>query len=154
MKNCDATMKRYLSLDKGERIPLSLTAHLLTCGRCRNEVRFFRKAETAAASNAQVGITDKSISSVMEKIYASEEQSENKVSLSKWSVGGIAIVVLFLAFAIFSRGINSTSLKLCIYIGFAALITVYCALLIRSNMDFFIKLINAKISSPSISKQV
>ncbi len=154
MKNCGATMEKYLSLDKGERIPLSVTAHLLICERCRNEVRFFRKAENAAASNAQVGITDKSISAVMEKIYASEEQSENKVSLSKWIIGGIAIVVLFLAFAIFSHGINSDALKLCIYIELAVLITVYCALFIRSNMDFFVKLINAKISSPSISKQV
>lgn len=145
-------MERYLSLDKGERIPLSLTLHLLTCEHCRNEVRFFRKAETAAASNAQVGITDKSISAVMEKIYASEEYLENKVSLSKWIVGGIAIIALFLAFALFSHGINSDALKLCIYSELAVLITVYCALFIRSNMDFFVKLINAKISSPSISK--
>lgn len=154
MKNCDVTMERYLSLDKGERLPLSVTAHLLICERCRNEVRFFRKAENSAESNSQVGITDKSISAVMEKIYASEEQSKNKVSLSKWIIGGIAIVVLFLAFAIFSHGTNSSALKLCIYIELAVLITVYCALFIRSNMDFFVKLINAKISSPSISKQI
>lgn len=152
MKKCGATMEKYLSLDKGERIPLSVTLHLLICEHCRNEVRFFRKAETAAASNAQVGITDKSISAVMEKIYAAEEHSENKVSLSKWIIGGIVIMAMFLAFAFFSRGINSKAIKLCIYMELAVLITVYCALFIRSNMDFFVKLINAKISSPSISK--
>lgn len=152
MKNCGATMEKYLSLDKGEHIPLSVTLHLLICERCRNEVRFFRKAETAAASNAQVGITDKSISAVMEKIYASEEHLENKVSLSKWIIGGIVIMAMFLASAFFSHGINSNALKLCIYTELAVLITVYCALFIRSNMDFFVKLINAKMSSPSISK--
>lgn len=152
MKNCGATMEKYLSLDKGEHIPLSLTFHLLICERCRNEVRFFRKAETAAASNAQVGITDKSISAVMEKIYASEGHLENKISLSKWIIGGIAIIAMFLAAAFFLHGISSNALRLCIYTELAVLITVYCALFIRSNMDFFVKLINAKISSPSISK--
>ncbi len=145
-------MEKYLSLDKGERIPLSVTFHLLICERCRNEVRFFRKAETAAASNAQVGITDKSISAVMEKIYASEEHLENKVSLSKWIICGIAIIAMFLAAAFFLHGISSNALRICIYTELAVLITVYCALFIRSNMDFFVKLINAKISSPSISK--
>ena len=36
MKECNSVMEEYLSLDKGERIPLPITLHLLSCKKCRN----------------------------------------------------------------------------------------------------------------------
>lgn len=147
MKNCSAVMEKYLGLDKGERIPLLMTSHLFVCKNCRSEVRFLKKAESAATKSfgEEVLVNDDSIAAVMKKIYASDESMENPISLTKWILGGIAMLLLFVIFAIFSRRIESSALKICLYLELAAMITIYCALFIRGNLDFFVKLINTKI---------
>lgn len=147
MKKCSAVMEKYLGLDKGESVPLFMTLHLLLCENCRSEVRFLKKAESAATKSfgEDVLVNDDSISAVMKKIYASDESMENPISLPKWILGGIAMLLLFVVFAIFSRKIESAALKICVSMEFAAMITIYCALFIRGNIDFFVKLINTKI---------
>ncbi len=147
MKNCSAVMEKYLGLDKGEHVPLLMTLHLLVCENCRSEVRFLKKAESAATKfvREEVLVNDDSIAAVMKKIYASDESMENPISLPKWILGGIAMLLFFVVFAIFSRHIESSALKICLYIELAVMITIYCALFIRGNLDFFVKLINTKI---------
>lgn len=140
-------MEKYLGLDKGERVPLLMTLHLLVCKNCRSEVRFLNKAESVATKSVseEVLVNDDSIAAVMKKIYASDESMENPLSLSKWIFGGIAMLLLFVVFAIFTRKIGSSTLKICLYIEFALMITIYCAVFTRCNIDFFVKLINTKI---------
>lgn len=147
MKKCSSVMETYLGLDKGERVPLFVTLHLLVCENCRSEVRFLKKAESAATKSfgGEVLVNDDSIAAVMKKIYASDESKENPVSLSKWIFGGIAMLLFFAVFAIFSRHIESSAFTICLYIEFAVMITIYCALFVRSNLDFFVKLINTKL---------
>lgn len=154
MKNCSAVMEKYLGLDKGENVPLFMTLHLLLCENCRSEVRSLKKAESAATKSfgEEVLVNDDSISAVMKKIYASDESLENPISLPKWILGGIAMLLLFVVFAIFSRQIESAALKICVSLEFAAMITIYCALFIRGNIDFFVKLINTKIGDKHSGK--
>lgn len=147
MKNCSFVMEKYLGLDKGERVPLLMTLHLLVCKNCRSEVRFLNKAESVATKSVseEVLVNDDSIAAVMKKIYASDESMENPLSLSKWTFGGIAMLLLFVVFAIFTRKIGSSTLKICLYIEFALMTTIYCAVFTKCNIDFFVKLINTKI---------
>lgn len=153
MKNCTDVMERYLSLDKGEHIPLWITWHFLTCSRCRKEVRLLRKAEIASSkpTSEQVQLNDESIKAVMKKIVVAQESQKNPISLSKWVLGGILMATLFLVYTMFTKRSDSSSLSILTYLELAAFITVYCSLFIRSNMDFFVKLINTKI--PSVNFQ-
>ena len=147
MKNCNEVMEQYLSLDKGERIPLKLTLHLLSCKKCRTQVRLLRQAEKSALPDSckQTALDDKAILAVMNKIGAKQDGQKNPISLSKWIIGGIAMILLFIAFSVFSKPGSNHFITIYTYIELAALVTAYCALFIRSNMDFFVKKINSKL---------
>ncbi len=148
MKNCDKVMEEYLSLDKGERIPFGITIHLLACKKCRAQVRLLRQAEKSSAPDGfkQTALDDAAILAVMNKIGSKDGGLKNPISLSKWIVGGILMVLLFIAFSILAKPGSNHFLTVYTYLELAALITAYCALFVRSNMDFFVKLINAKLS--------
>ena len=151
MKNCNDVMEEYLRLDKGERIPLGITLHLLACKKCRAQVRLLRRAEksTAPDSCRQTALDDAAILAVMNKITTKSDSQKNPISLSKWIIGGILMILLFIAFSVFAKPGANHFITVYTYIELAALITAYCALFIRSNMDFFVKKINSKISPTS-----
>ena len=44
---CEKAFDDYLSLDKGERIPLPVTLHLFICPVCRTGVRKLTRADQA-----------------------------------------------------------------------------------------------------------
>ena len=142
MNKCNAVMEEYLNLDKGERIPLGITLHLLACKNCRNQVRLLRSAERSSVPDSckQTALDDQAILAVMKKISANKNDSKkNPISLSKWIIGGAAMVALFIAFSVLEKPGQDRALTVYTYIELAALITAYCALFIRSNMDFFVK---------------
>ena len=145
MKNCNDVMEEYLRLDKGERIPLGLTLHLLVCKNCRKQVRLLKQAEKSAIPNpcSQTALDDAAILAVMNKIMTESGSQKNPISLSKWIIGGILMILLFIAFSVFAKPGSNRFLTLSTYIELAAIVTVYCVLFIRSNMDFFVKKINS-----------
>lgn len=151
MKNCNDVMEEYLGLDKGQRIPLGITLHLLACKNCRTQVRLLRQAEksTAPDSCRQTALDDAAILAVMNKITTKSDSQKNPISLSKWIAGGILMILLFIAYSVFAKPGTNHLMTVYTYIELAALITAYCALFIRSNMDFFVKKINSKISPTS-----
>lgn len=151
MKDCNIIMEEYLALDKGERVPLGVTIHLLACKKCRAQVRLLRSAERSSVPDPckQTALDDAAILAVMNKISSKKNGEKNPISLSKWIVGGVAMVALFITFSVFERPGASRALTVYTYIELAALITAYCALFIRSNMDFFVKKINSKLSGKS-----
>ncbi len=146
MKNCNEVMEEYLSLDKGERIPLGITLHLLACKRCRSQVRLLRSAERSSAPDSckMAALDDAAILAVMNKITTKSGVEKNPISFSKWIVGGIAMVLLFITFSVLAKPGSNHFITVYTYIELAALITAYCALFIRSNMDFFVKKITSK----------
>lgn len=145
MKNCNDVMEEYLRLDKGERIPLGLTLHLLVCKNCRKQVRLLKQAEKSAIPNpcSQTALDDAAILAVMNKIMTKSGSQKNPISLSKWIIGGILMILLFIVFSVFAKPGSNRFLTLSTYIELAAIVTVYCVLFIRSNMDFFVKKINS-----------
>lgn len=147
MKNCNEVMEEYLSLDKGERIPLDITMHLLLCKNCRSQVRLLRQAEKSSVPDSckQTALDDAAILAVMNKITKKSDSQKNPISLSKWVLGGIAMALLFIVFSIFAKPGTNHFLTVYTYIELAVLITAYCAFFVKSNMDFFVKKINSKL---------
>lgn len=141
MKNCNEIMEAYLSLDKGERIPAGITLHLLACKNCRKQARLLKQAEKSAVPDSckQTALDDAAILAVMNKIMTKSGSQKNPISLSKWIIGGIIMILLFIAFSVFAKPGSNHFITVYTYIELAALITAYCALFIRSNMEFFVK---------------
>ena len=49
-QQCEKMIDTYLMLDKHERIPLAVCVHLLTCKKCRTQVRMMTQAEEKLSS--------------------------------------------------------------------------------------------------------
>jgi hypothetical protein len=138
-------MDQFLSLDKGEHIPLSLTIHLLHCPKCRSEVRLLTKAEEAAGKPLKIStpITDQSITSIMKVIDPSYDPDKNHVPLFQWIIAGIIMIAAMFFFGFYTSASSNHFLLVAFYLVFAGSVTAYCMLFIGTNLDFFVK----KISS-------
>ena len=69
-KKCEFYMDEFLKLDKNDRLPLSLTIHLLLCKECRTIVRNLTLADQAckASMNKTVDSYDPSVIAIMKSI--------------------------------------------------------------------------------------
>ena len=145
-KNCENIMDTFLSLDKDEHIPLKVSLHLLSCPKCRTQVRMMTKAEHLAKVplSQAVNESDSVIASVLKKIDTQKGSSTpNPISLRQWIVSGILMILLMLSFGLYTAE-SSEELKIAFYLVFALIITIYCAMFIGCNIDFFIKKINTQ----------
>ena len=141
---CDEMMERFLILDKHERIPLTVTLHLLRCKKCRTQVRYLTKAEKLAASPLKIAvpITRAEISEIIKKASPSWSDKKTKikpVSMKKWISCGILMFLLMLSYTFYAAKINNDAANFFFYIIFGVIITAYCAIFIAANLDFFIK---------------
>ncbi|MCR5764037.1 MAG: hypothetical protein K6G00_11720 [Treponema sp.] len=145
--NCDYYMDQYLSLDKGERLSVGLTLHLLLCPKCRSEVRALLKAERVLKKPLKipVPIESDSITSVMKALDPSYNPQEHKVSFRQWIITGLFMILCVIILPILAIPVTEM-IALLTYGMFALMIVVYCIAFIGSNLDFFIKKIEtAKI---------
>jgi len=148
---CESIMQEYLFLDKNQILPLKITMHLLSCKKCRSEVRMLSKAQKISAAPLMESVSpdDASIKMVMNKLF-----SPNKVkpiSLTRWAISGILMLLLLLVFGLASRNLHNQDLQLAFYLIFAGIITVYGAMFIGCNLDFFVKKIDSFSESRKIS---
>jgi predicted anti-sigma-YlaC factor YlaD len=157
---CDRAFDRYLALDKNERVPLRVTLHLFGCPACRTAVRRMTRAEAllarplapvpSAAVSSVTETADPVLLAAMERIrlsglaYPDLSADEGRVSMTRWVVAGVALVVGFAiqsgtALGDWSRLVfgNSYSVPFSILCGVA--VTVFGGLFIGSNIDFFVK---------------
>ncbi len=146
--DCTQTMNRYMELDKGERVPFAVTWHMLTCKKCRSQIKLLKLAEQKAAAPLKIPapITDNTIADVLARISAQEDlkKKKNPVPIAGWVFGGIAMILLMLVFNLITEGIGSRLLLVSFYLIFAGVITAYCAMFIGSNIDFFVKVIQTR----------
>lgn len=139
---CEKIMDSYLTLDKNERIPLKITLHLLKCEKCRTQVRYLNMAEKIACAPVKIEtpLTDKTINSIMRKINPEWTfPRKNPVSMTKWIVGGILMILFMLVFGIFSKVFVNEGFQIAFYLVFAGSVTAYCAIFVGCNLDCFIK---------------
>ena len=128
-ETCEKNMDRFLMLDKHERIPLGVTAHLLTCKKCRSQVHYLTLAEKYASEPIYTTIKEKF-----------ENMDVEPVSMTKWIVWGLIMLVMLAGFGIFLNRIDHAAIFF--HVIFGVLITAYCTLFVATNMDFFIKKID------------
>ncbi len=136
-------MNDYLLLDRHEHVPLKTTVHLLLCKKCRTEVRLLTLADKICTKPVSIPapLTSDSISSIMKIIipeYMEQTEEISKVSLKRWVISGVLMILAMLFFGINSYSQNS-QIAISVYLIFAAVITAYVALFVAGNMDFFIK---------------
>jgi len=158
--NCATAFERYLSLDKDESIPLSITLHLFHCPACRTCVRQLSKAERVVAEplsvlTAQVpswdaGPMDPVVAAAMARIRSSgltvetERAGNHQVSLSRWLIAGMALAGGFIAFPFsplgqWSRVAYGNAFSVPFYVLCGVAVTVYCGVFVGTNIDFFVK---------------
>lgn len=142
-ETCNEIMNHFLELDKNQILPLPMTFHLLTCKKCRSQVRFMTMAEKHCKEPLSVPAEDSSqaIISLIRKIdpeYLSKT-SVAPISMRRWIVCGIAMILGMLFFMFHSKHVDSIALNVTFYCFFACAISAYCAIFVGSNLDFFVK---------------
>lgn len=152
-EKCENQMNTFLMLDKNQRLPLGLTLHLLKCPECRNQVRLMTMAERIAAKPLKVSVPV-SAESIKEMVHGLNLNWIKPVSMTKWVVGGILMIIFMLFFSIFVRmfGFSNENLQLAFYLVFAGFVTIYCMSFVGANMDFFIKKITGDENLKSVLK--
>lgn len=150
MTECNKIMDKYLMLDKGERVPLEVTLHLITCRECRRQVKILKKAERVAKVPLEIPVDmeDFSIAAVMAQIDPDFNPSaKNPISIAKWIFGGISMILFMLTFRFSNYFDANKTVMISFYVLFALCVTAYCAMFVGSNMDYFVKLIGTKKKS-------
>ncbi len=131
MKNekCEKYMDTFLALDKYERIPLRVTLHFLLCKKCRSQARYLTLAEKFASEPIrQTPIKD-----------ALENISIKPVSMAKWIISGILMILMMVTFGLYLNKTDSYNFAIIFNALFGLLLTAYCAIFVATNMDFFMK---------------
>lgn len=151
---CDKAFDQYLSLDKNEHVPLSLTLHLLYCPVCRTGVRHLTHAEETMSSILEPVPAQRSADPVVAAalariaaaglVYPSVPVAVQSVSLFRWLVAGFVLILGFAVVPSSSIGIWSSetfgvSFLVPFYLLGGVLVTVYCGLFVGTNIDLFVK---------------
>lgn len=150
-KKCEQEMKRFLELDKGQHLPLSITIHILKCKKCRSEIRHLTIAEKEASMSLTKAADDTAennaqLEAIMSKVnpFWDVQKQKSPVSLTGWIASGVAMILLMIAFGLYSKTVQSQFLNIAFYLVFSGVVMSYVGLFIAENMDFFIKLIGKK----------
>ena len=95
-QQCEKMIDTYLMLDKHERIPLAVCVHLLTCKKCRTQVRMMTQAEEKLSSPLaiQLPFSDLKLCSIMQSVDPGFDiKSICPVSMRKWVITGIFMII-------------------------------------------------------------
>jgi hypothetical protein len=152
---CEKAFNEYLSLDKDERIPLSVTLHLLVCPVCRTGVRKLTRAEKVLAAPlvpvlAKDSVSDPVVAAAMARIvssglvYQPVQDEECQITLVRWFIAGVALaagfaVIPFTSVGEWSKFVFGTSFSVPFYLLCGIAVAVYGGLFIGTNIDFFVK---------------
>ncbi len=144
---CEETINTFLELDKDEKLGFQTTVHLLTCKKCRTVVRLCSLAQRSSARPLRIPeVMNNTVTEIVKKanptIQLLKDSQAKSISMKRWLISGIALIIAILIFGIFQSSTSSSSLQVTIYLCFAAFICAYCAFFVGSNLDFFIKQID------------
>lgn len=139
---CENFMNQYLMLDKGERVPLKISAHLLCCKKCREQIKLLKLAEKeiSAPLKIETPVTDASIQKILSEIHIPEKDKFYKpLPFAGWIIGGILMVALLFSSLITTQDIQNRSLSIWYALTIAGCVTAYSAVFVCSHIDLFIK---------------
>lgn len=136
-KKCSYVMEKFLELDKNQHIPLNMTAHILNCNECRNQIKMYTQAEKLLSKNEENLFDFVPTSQVMEKIYPGSTKPK-KMPILHWLIIGILLLICMICCSIiiakYIPQLNPLS-----FIFIAGVICTYCMMFVWCNMDYFVK---------------
>lgn len=144
-EKCENFMNQYLMLDKGERVPLKISLHLLGCKKCRMQIKLLKMAEKeiSAPLKIETPVTDASIQKVLSEINIDRKDKFYKpLPFLGWIIGGILMIALLFSSLTPMQDMQSRSLSIWYALTIAGCVTAYCAVFVCSHIDFFIKKIS------------
>ena len=139
---CENFMNQYLMLDKGERVPLKISLHLLGCKKCREQIKLLKLAEKeiSAPLKIETPVTDASIQKIISQIHVQQKDRFYKpLPFAGWIIGGILMIALLFSSLFSTQDIQNRSLSIWYALTIAGCVTVYCAVFVFSFIDLFIK---------------
>lgn len=148
MKNkmkCETIMNRYLMLDKGEKVPLNITLHLMKCEKCREKINLIKNAEKQIASPLQIEtpVTDETIQKILSQLPEKKKDRFYKpLPFAGWIIFGLLMIILLFSSMITTPDFNNGQLSLWYALTIAGCVTVYWAVFVCSHIDLFIKKIS------------
>lgn len=155
-KRCEEIIDTYLMLDKHERLPVSVCIHLLTCKKCRTQVRMMTQAEEKLSSplSIQLPFSDLKLCNIMKNVDpAFDIKSICPVSMRRWVITGIFMIIAIILFEILDYLLPSAKvISLSIHLVFGISIVFYCTFFIACNLEFFVKIMQTS-AKPGPQKQ-
>ena len=140
---CEDFMNQYLMLDKGERVPLKLSLHLLCCKKCWEKIKLLKLAEKAIIPpplNIEAPVTDASIQKIISQIHVQQKDRFYKpLPFAGWIIGGLLMIALLFSSLLSMQDIQNRSLSIWYALTIAGCVTVYSAVFVCSHIDLFIK---------------
>lgn len=147
---CREVTNKYFCLDKDERVPASVTLHLLFCKKCRTLIRNMSIAAESFPEEMSEFMPQNNplFLKTMNQIELEELSETGKrfktVSLIPWLAGAVIIIACFsfLPFTDVGRWAEKYLGKIFIiqFISFFVLVLVcYILIFIDKNLDFFVK---------------
>lgn len=135
---CSYVIEKFLELDKNERIPMDITQHILTCSKCRSQIRMFSHAEHMVAKDSLDNpFSFVPTNEVMEKLYPGSTEPKH-ISIKQWLIFGIILLICMILCSIaIARFIPQ--LQIFGFLFTSGIIITYCLLFIGLNLDFFVK---------------
>lgn len=142
---CEKVMNSFFELDKGERLELVDSIHLLFCKDCRTKVRLLTKSEKLAEKtlNLPVFNSGKSLAQLIKETRP-QWLKIKPVSMTRWILGGSFMLLFFIFSGHFLNKTQNQTYLIWFYLIFSVFVSSYCAAFIGTNMDFFIKKIDTK----------
>ena len=140
-QQCNDAMEKFFALDKNERLPLSLTFHILLCQDCRKTVRALSLAEKQLLREVRPGdaITESVLCEISQRLDITKMEIK-PISMGKWVAGGLAVIATILFSVIFTGTlVTDTSLLTAMYLTLGSVLALYCGLFVAGNIDFFVK---------------
>ena len=143
-KSCDFYMDKFFALDKNERLPASLTVHLLFCKKCRNFVRKFSLIEKKCSKEnmKKISCESKNVLEIMSRLDSAYEMynlQKERVSMRQWLAAGAALILCVVLFEMLAFFASADFFIFPLSLFFAFSIIMYCVAFVGTNMDFFIK---------------
>lgn len=139
---CEDFLNQYLMLDKGERVPLKISLHLLGCKKCREQIKLLKLAEKeiSAPLKIETPVTDASIQKVLSQVHVQKKDRFYKpLPFAGWIIGGILMIALLFSSLFSTQEMQNRSLSLWYALTIAGCVTAYCAVFVCSHIDLFIK---------------
>ncbi|PIE97409.1 MAG: hypothetical protein CR988_08005 [Treponema sp.] len=149
---CEKVINEYCKLDKHASLPFNISIHLMHCTSCRETIQKMASCYTVGSKLNNAPLKNKYIlKKTMQKIKKIKNIADetphllkNKFSFAPWIISGIIIILAFIALPYSKLGKwLMTNLGIFFSLPFglscAGTVSIFCAVFILRNSDFFIK---------------